>query len=413
MVTSRLKMIKKRKSFAKKIINPKPRYIEKRGYRKIGVTVERSRRKKRTFLISILLIILLPLLGLILWQGVRITKIMLKPFDLALGNFERNTTWKGKTQLNILFLVLSSLDKKTATVENIYLIEVDKENENLRILKIPNDIDVDVAKGMGEYRLDKVYALGAIQDKKENMTLFKDTIEKNFAIPIDRYIAVDSSFPQFIDDSINFNQKELNSSAVSDLLKNNKNILNGISGVFNILKLKEESQGYISTNLAASEFLLFGSTLGKIEGEKLSYREFSNDLYTETEEEDEKHKQLEQIKLDFFIQTNFYDYLVRQERLKIKIYNATNTPQIASKASRLISNMGAEVIDLSNHENEKVSIIQVSSDMANSETVKRVRDAFRATIKIVQIDPIERADLKLIIGENWSFRMEGTIGENE
>src|SRR3989339_70298 len=412
MVTSRLKMIKKRKSFAKKIINPKPRYIEKRGNRKIGVTVERSRRKKRTFLISILLIILLPLLGLILWQGVRITKIMLKPFDLALGNFERNTTWKGKTQLNILFLVLSSLDKKTATVENIYLIEVDKENENLRILKIPNDIDVDVAKGMGEYRLDKVYALGAIQDKKENMTLFKDTIEKNFAIPIDRYIAVDSSFPQFIDDSINFNQKELNSSAVSDLLKNNKNILNGISGVFNILKLKEESQGYISTNLAASEFLLFGSTLGKIEGEKLSYREFSNDLYTETEEEDEKHKQLEQIKLDFFIQTNFYDYLVRQERLKIKIYNATNTPQIASKASRLISNMGAEVIDLSNHENEKVSIIQVSSDMANSETVKRVRDAFRATIKIVQIDPIERADLKLIIGENWSFRMEGTIGEN-
>ncbi|OGB76489.1 hypothetical protein A2476_03360 [candidate division CPR3 bacterium RIFOXYC2_FULL_35_7] len=310
-------------------------------------------------------------------------------------------------------MVLSSLDKKTATVENIYLIEVDKENENLRILKIPNDIDVDVAKGMGEYRLDKVYALGAIQDKKENMTLFKDTIEKNFAIPIDRYIAVDSSFPQFIDDSINFNQKELNSSAVSDLLKNNKNILNGISGVFNILKLKEESQGYISTNLAASEFLLFGSTLGKIEGEKLSYREFSNDLYTETEEEDEKHKQLEQIKLDFFIQTNFYDYLVRQERLKIKIYNATNTPQIASKASRLISNMGAEVIDLSNHENEKVSIIQVSSDMANSETVKRVRDAFRATIKIVQIDPIERADLKLIIGENWSFRMEGTIGENE
>ena len=177
--------------------------------------------------------------------------------------------------------------------------------------------------------------------------------------------------------------------------------------------MKEESQGYISTNLAASEFLLFGSTLGKIEGEKLSYREFSNDLYTETEEEDEKHKQLEQIKLDFFIQTNFYDYLVRQERLKIKIYNATNTPQIASKASRLISNMGAEVIDLSNHENEKVSIIQVSSDMANSETVKRVRDAFRATIKIVQIDPIERADLKLIIGENWSFRMEGTIGENE
>ena len=117
--------------------------------------------------------------------------------------------------------------------------------------------------------------------------------------------------------------------------------------------------------------------------------------------------------MDFFIQTNFYDYLVRQERLKIKIYNATNTPQIASKASRLISNMGAEVIDLSNHENEKVSIIQVSSDMANSETVKRVRDAFRATIKIVQIDPIERADLKLIIGENWSFRMEGTIGENE
>ena len=159
--------------------------------------------------------------------------------------------------------------------------------------------------------------------------------------------------------------------------------------------------------------MLLGGTLGRIEGEKLIYREFHDDLCVVTEEEKEKYKRIDQIKLDFFIQTNFYDYLVRQERLKIKIYNATNTPQIALKASRLISNMGAEMIDLSNIDNQKISIIQVSKDKVNSETAKRIQSVFGAKIEVIELDPVERADLKLIVGENWVVKMENIVIENE
>lgn len=406
----RMKLVRKR-SFAQKIAK------EKLKSRKPLSAKERATKKKKVLWIILLTIFVVPVLSLLLWLGFSLARVMLTPFNEAMGSFPTDFTWNGNQQLNLLVIRLSEVEKKNADIKSLYLVQIDRENKNIRILEIPTDIDVEVARGMGEYRMSKVYALGAIADKKENVVLVRDTLGKNLAVSVDRYIAIDEEIMDVLT-KIGFKlpsipPKSSKSEQFNQIFQTNGHIISGIKGWFNIMKFKEYSQNSLFTNLKPQEYLLLVNSVGRMEVEKLSFSQFPEDFMVEEKIDEENHKRIDQVKSDFFIRNNFYDYLVRQEGMKIKVFNGTDFPQIAAKASRIVSNLGMEVIDLGNWDKVEENLIYVDSDYLNQASVKRLQIVFNCRIVTVKMGETERADIKLIIGNEWMRKMEGKGGKED
>lgn len=407
MKPKKLRIPRKGKNFAQKISDKKK--LKPRTKESIKT---RYFQKKKTYILILGLVILVPFCLFLLWLGFKIAKSYVIPIPETIGYFEAVTEWTDTSQISILAVDVTDLGKKSTTIDNLYYITLNTQNEILKVLSVPTNIYVDVAYGKGFYRLDKVYALGAIMEQRENMTLLKETFEKNFAVPVDRYIIVGEEFPQFLDKSIGFETSDINKEssfqdAVVTLLSQNRHLFQGIRGFLNALELKELSFGEVESNLSSREFIRLVRSLGLMSIEKAEGHEIGEDLLFVQEIEGNEETLLDTIKLDFFIQNNYYDYYVRQEHLKTKIFNGTSTPLVATKAARLVKNLGAEVIEVGNEDETDHSILKIAKEEAETETVRRLARFFDAEIEYIDVPEVERANIQLIIGKDWVEKMEG------
>lgn len=380
-------------------------------------SVKKKEAKKQKIIRWFLgLLFLIPLLVFGSIQVIKILQIYLQPFPQAIGSFSRGTTWDSHSQINLLLGELDNLSQKSARVENLYLVEFNAENSRLRVLKIPVEVYVEVAyASQNEYQISNTYALGAIQDKKENMTLLKDTLEKNLALPIDRYLFVDSHWWDFFAENLSVkdeswrNESEFNQKFRS-FFSITKNYFTGFNGFFRLLKLKERADGHFMTNLSSWEYFNFSQTVAQVNEEKATFSEIGGDFLDKSKDlEENDQSRFNVIKLDLFLQNNFYDFDISQERLRVKVLNGTGRPQIASHAARFVENLGAKMIETGNatETDTKIPIIQVGKSYEKSATVKKIQQIFGADIQIEEIPEIERTDIKLIIGLDWAEKMDG------
>jgi hypothetical protein len=400
------KRFSKKRSFAKKTDRTK---LPNRNQ---NTTKPRFAKKPKIIIISVITMLVTPIILLLLWFGFVFFSIRFSSLPKALGDFPASDSWNGKTQLNLLIVVLSDLKSKTADVTDLYLIEVNELNESIRLLRLPVTITVEVAQGMGKYRLENVFALGAIKDKKENMSLLKTTLEKELAIQIDRYLAVDNQTAVFLEDNLaSGNWGELPEPLdvkLPQLLADYRQKCTGITAYFSLLKVMREGKTHFQTNLSGNELSALCQNVGRVEEAKFSISVLPDDFYLEEQTEDGQYVQiLDQVKLDFFMQNNFYDYGVRQERLKVKVYNGSTIPKVAAKAARFVVNSGAEVIEIDNAEEVSQTQIIANETHRNSETVRRYRALFEGKVVVTPIDSVEREDIKIVVGKAWAQTMEG------
>ena len=110
-------------------------------------------------------------------------------------------------RINILVMGLdrrADEPKDMATrTDTVFIMTIDPFSKTEGILSIPRDLLVDIPNGRGGYfkdRINVVYeygAAGVVPYSGGGPALIKDTIKKNFDIPIDNYVVLD--FANFID----------------------------------------------------------------------------------------------------------------------------------------------------------------------------------------------------------------------
>ena len=369
---------------------------------------EKREKRKKLFKIFPLLVLVAVVLFFVLYKVVVSGKVFLQPFPKAIGHFEPTYEWRSDNQWNLLFVTVDDLEKKSAEVTGLYLSEFDPANKSWRILEIPVDIVVDAVGGRGEYKLSKIYALGAIQDQRENMLFLKDTFEKEFALPVDRYFIVDDRFDQFLKDQFGIQKVE----NFEDFFEENKPLFSGLRGVLNLFELKKNASTYFATNLSSKEFFQIGKVMSKVTPEKMSYTKMGEELLSKGDknvDENEDGYYLNKIKLDLFLQNDFYDYVVRQEMKKVKVLNGSKVPKVAAQAARTIVNWGGELVETGNTELSDRVVIQVDTESKDSETIKRLQAFFGGKVDVVEISVIERAEIRVILGNNWVEKVYGRI----
>lgn len=325
--------------------------------------------KKRTKLAVCILAFVVGLL-VISW-AVRFTQSLFTPLKVNVSQ-RRNYIWNGEFNINLL-----------VRTNHISLLVFIPKQKTVTIVDIPDEILVDVPHGFGKWQLRAVYELGQTQNGIGGDNLLKETLESLFALPIDGFLDFSTL------------QRQKTASELVDILRKNP-----FSGIELIPTLK--------TDLTIWELLKLKMGIDSVRFDKVAELNLSqlSILNQEDLPDGTKVQTANPVKLDSILSI-LTDPVIAQENKTIAVFNATDRPQLAEKWSRLISNLGGNVIITSNAR-EQLKNTRVIGD--KSLTLKRLKQVFNnldcsnspKCDKISSVDEqiSSRAQINVLLGED-------------
>ena len=270
-------------------------------------------------------------------------------FSGILFNSKRNYLWNSEFNIN---LVLRS--------SHISLLSYNPKQAKAVIINIPDDTYLEVPRGYGFWQLRSVYGLGG--DK-----LLTDTASSFLGVPVDGYLNMEPE----------------------DLIK--KNLFSGL----NLLSSPK-------TDLTLWELIKLKLGLSGVRFDKIKEVNLDklNVLDKDNLPDGTAVYRADPVKLDSVL-LDLADPVIVSEHKTIAIFNATNRPQMAKEAARLITNLGGNVIITGNSPG-KLDKTAVFGEQ--SATLKRLRQIFNLSDKIdssKEDREFSRAQINLLLGEDY------------
>ncbi|MDZ7587146.1 MAG: LytR C-terminal domain-containing protein [Patescibacteria group bacterium] len=233
--------------------------------------------------------------------------------------------------------------------EDLEVMVIIPNQKKLISLIIPKNTIVKVGFGFGEYRLNKVYELGKLENQAGKVLM--RTVQELLGVGIDGWEAEGKSNLSWWD-KIRLKWWE------------------------KVVVTQEEKTVLIDNPAWQSEYLTDGS---------LIYR-------------------VNQVWLDELVHQKIFDQEVSREGLTVAVLNASGVDGVANNISRLISNFGIEVRLVGNlTEQIQTEIVINRKAIEDTKTLKKVMDSLG--IKVIKIGDIleYRSDLVVIIGKDYTY----------
>lgn len=317
----------------------------------------KARIKKRTKL-ALLILALVGSLIVISWL-VHLTKNLFSPWKLS-TNSQRNYIWNGEFNINLLI-----------RTNSVSLFSYNPKDRKVIIVNIPDETYLEVPSGFGKWQLRAIYDLGGDQ-------LLKKTLVEFFAIPIDGFLDFGGSF------------KTKSASELLDSLK--KNPFTGLTLLSNV-----------QTDLTLWELMRLQAGISSVRFDKIRELNLSklNVLDKDNLLDGTEVYIFDPVKLDSVL-SDLVDPAISLEHKTIAVLNATDRPQLAQKAARLITNLGGNVIITSNAQKTLPKSRLIGEQ---SKTLQRLQQIFDLDDKISTKDEgLEsfRAQINLLLGEDYS-----------
>ncbi len=319
----------------------------------------KSRTKRKTTLGLLALGLLISLI--LIYQLVNFVRFLTAPLNQS----KRVSTWDSQFSVN---LVINS--------KPISIFNYSPSEKKITILTIPDETYIDVPGGFGEWQASSIYGLA----KSSNLSgekLMEDTFSSYLGIPIDGFSSLDL---------VNY----LRGGPFSGF-----GILGKIQTDLTPLELLQLKMGISGVRFDKINRLDLVS-LGVLDKEKLLD---GTDVYM-----------TDPIRLDSVL-SDFQDSKIREEHLSVAIFNATDKPQLAQRAKRLITNLGGDVVAAQNAPRTITkTYVQVSEEGQNSKTYKRLNQIFNLGCQENKCDKISldelgaaslRAQIIVVLGEDF------------
>ncbi len=295
---------------------------------------------------------------LLLSQIVKVTQIIFSPWKLQTDN-QKKFSWNGDFNINLL--VRSG---KTS------LVSFSPQNEEITIINIPDSLFFETAYGFGKWQFRSIYDLGEGEKGLGGNKLIKSSLSSLFALPIDGVVEGD----------------------LVNLIKEDK---------FSMLSVLFD----LKSELTLMELIRFQIDVSRVRFDKVSQIDLEEQGVLEKSNLPDGSGVLtaDTVKLDSVL-SNMIDPLLSKEHKTIAVFNSTEHPLLAQKAARLITNIGGDVIIVSNGKN-KLKTTAISGDQ--SKTLERLKQIFEAS---GTIDPNDedlassRAQITLFLGEDYYLK---------
>lgn len=286
----------------------------------------------------------------------------------------RNYQWDGQSTINLV-----------VKADVVYALSYNPVDQEMTILKIPDDTYLDVPHDFGRWPTRSIYELGQSDKTVGGPWLLKQTLQSTLGVPIDGYLSL--AGPEA--------SNSLDSS-IEHLRKN----------PFATMTFMRHS----STDLSTWEYMELLWHWWGVRADKLKVVDLGQSNITQSILLPDSSRALgiDRVRLDQLIQSQFQDNRLNYEGLNIGIYNATDHHGLADRTSRIITNMGGRVVFTSNSPQMLPTSITIGKD---SYTKKRLTEVFasqclkkKCQVPNGDIDTT-RADVILFIGEDDAERL--------
>ncbi len=326
----------------------------------------KRRSTQKTKLALIILAIIFALL--VLSQAVKFTQMLFSPWKQT-SSVKRTYFWKGDSNINILI-----------KAKGIALLVFSPKDQKITTIDIPQTTYLEVSHGFGKWQLGSVYNLGESQSYGGNK-LLTDSLVNLFGLPIDGFL--------------NFSGKHSSRTPNTIVSEIRKNPFFAV----NILP-------FLKTDLTPLELIRLKSGLSSVRFDKIKQKNLENsDLLQEEKLADGTDILIpDTFKLDSML-SSLVDPEIASEHKNIAIFNSTDHPQLAQKAARTITNLGANVIITSNGQN-KYKVTYVVGE--KSKTLDRLMQIFGSGDIIDPKDGdliLSRAQINVFLGEDYFNRL--------
>ncbi len=274
----------------------------------------------------------------------------------------RYRIWDGKSQLNLAI-----------SAEETYLLSLDPVASEMVFLKIPAKTEMQVAFGYGFYPLGSVYELSCLEKKEGE--LLAATLENNLALPVKGWLS--------FSDRINPQEPKA-----------------WLNQVIYLLLQRQAKSNLTSWDLLSLLLANRNVPIYKVETFDLG----NLNLLEEIELPDKtKGLKINPEILDSFLQKHFQERKIRQENLVVEVINSTQSPGLAERGARLLTNIGFEVAAVGNQE-EKINrcLLIGNQEMKKTFSAERIQQIFDCQWQNSQEQG--RADLILVSGEEYQKR---------
>lgn len=290
-----------------KLIGNKVKPVQsKNSWKQVQSKTKKIKRNK------LALVVLAAVFGLLILSWlVNFTKNLFNPWQASPST--KNYMWNKTFNINLLFRGSGETS----------LISYNPKEEKIVIIKIPEDVFLDVPYSFGKWQIRAVYGLGESQKGLGGDRLLKDSIESFLGIPIDGFLDLSKLKQQSADSLI-------------DSLRSNP-----FSG-FNFLS-------DLKTDLTLWELINFKFGVSNVRFDKIEHLDLG-----ELDVLDKENLPDSTIvftgdpnKLDP-VMLKLADPTIISEHKTIAVFNATEKPLLAQNVARLISNLGGNVIYTAN-----------------------------------------------------------------
>lgn len=269
----------------------------------------------------------------------------------------RQRVWQGEERVNLVISCQPTAVFSYATSPS-----------SLTMLTIPENSQIEVINGYGQYKLEAISRLEEIEKKD----LLAESVERALAVPIEGYLEYDNCQVEDETQVKNLFLKALGTS----FLKKGKTNLSQWDLVRLFLASRKVPASQVKTfNLKAygvlNEVTLpDGSQVFEISPEKFSLK----------------------------IKDLLFEEKARKEGLSVEVLNATGSFGLAEGAAEMLLNMGLEVVGIGNTPKKQAGCL-LQGEGANKKTFTGRRLARVFDCQYVSEAP-EKADFSLILGED-------------
>ena len=315
-------------------------------------------RKTKIALICLGIILML----LILSQAVKLTRTLFSPWKVPIA---KSFLWNGDFNLN--FLVRSN---------KVALVSFNPQEQKIVVFDIPDSVFLEVAHEFGNWQLSSIYNLGE-GEQITGAVLLQDTLSDFFGLPIEGFLQFSGKYAEV---------------PPQDLIAEFR------GSPFSLVYLLP----YLKTNFTPFELIHLKFGLSAVRFDKISQIDLENaDVLEQTKLADGSLVYISEDQRVDSILAEVIDPVIKSEHKTVAIFNSTNHPLLAQKAARIVTNIGGDVIIVTNGR-EKFKNTAVIGEQ--SQTLQRLWQIFG---KFDNINPenedlkVSRAQINVFLGEDF------------
>lgn len=261
--------------------------------------------------------------------------------------------------------------------KDLLLVSLEKDQSQATVVLIPQNTMLSSSYGKGSVLAGSLYKLDNVS--KQNGKLVTSTIREFLGTPVDGWVLIDKnsnisnkdSFLQVLNTNLSFK------SNIIPQYKSSFSLISAPRFYYSLSSIRPDRIKFIDLNNSIS---LVSTTLA----------DGSNTLGVDT------------VGLDSFLNEIFYQWSIRKEGFSIAVLNGSDVPGLATRASRIVSNSGGNVIQLMESPTKVVGcIIYTPSGFEKTYTLRKLKQVFECDVINEKIEG-NRADIALVVGNAYS-----------